>query len=238
MSKKYLIFGATGAIGSSLARQLYDKKQDCHLIGRNAKELKDLASKLNYTFSVCDVLKIDFSKNLLNELSNIEVLGIAYCVGSIDIKPFKLTKSSDFVSSYVLNLVSVTEIIRSFQENLKKNNGSVVLFSTVAAKKGFVNHSIISSAKSGVEGLTVALAAEFAPNIRVNCVAPSLTKSKMAKNVIKNSKIEESIAKLHPLKRIGEGSDAANLANFLLSNNSSWITGQIIGVDGGRAVIA
>ena len=160
------------------------------------------------------------------------------CIASIDLKPFRSTKPSDFVSSYVLNLVSVTEIIRNFQDSLKKNKASIVLFSTVAAKKGFANHSIISSAKSGVEGLTVSLAAEFAPEIRVNCIAPSLTKSKMAKNVIKNSKIEESIAKLHPLKRIGEGSDAANLANFLLSNNSSWITGQIIGVDGGRAVIA
>ena len=86
--------------------------------------------------------------------------------------------------------------------------------------------------------MTVSLAAELAPNIRVNCIAPSLTKSKMAKNLIKNSKIEESIAKLHPLKRIGEGADVANLAHFLLSKNSSWITGQIIGVDGGRAAIA
>ena len=115
---------------------------------------------------------------------------------------------------------------------------SVVLFSTVAAKKGFINHSIISSAKSGVEGLTVALAAELAPNIRVNCIAPSLSKSKMAKNVIKNSKIEESLAKMHPLKRIGEGSDAASLSKFLLSTDSSWITGQIIGVEGGRSSIA
>ena len=134
--------------------------------------------------------------------------------------------------------MAVTEIIRIFESNLKKNKGSVVLFSTVAAKKGFVNHSIISSAKSGVEGLTVALAAEFAPDIRVNCISPSLTKSKMAKNIIKNSRIEESIAKLHPLKRIGEGDDAAKLAHFLLSKNSSWITGQIIGVDGGRGAIA
>ena len=237
MSKKYLIFGATGSIGSSLANQLYKEKKDCHLIGRNNEEVEKLAKKLNYSFSVCDVLRMDFAKNLLAELSDIEVLGIAYCVGSIDIKPFKLTKASDFVSSYVLNLVAVTEIIRNFQDNLKRNNASVVLFSTVAAKKGFINHSIISSAKSGVEGLTVALAAEFAPNIRVNCIAPSLTKSKMAKNVIKNLKIEESIAKLHPMKRIGEGIDVANLANFLLSKNSSWITGQIIGVDGGRAAI-
>ena len=238
MRKKYLIFGATGSIGSSLANQMYKEKKDWHLIGRNNEEMEKLANKLSYSYSVCDVLKIDFTKKLLEELADVEVLGIAYCIGSIDIKPFKLTKSSDFVSSYVLNLVAVTEIIRNFENNLKRNNASVVLFSTVAAKKGFVNHSIISSAKSGVEGLTVALAAEFAPNIRVNCIAPSLTKSKMAKNLIKNSKIEESIAKLHPLKRIGEGFDAANLAFFLLSKNSSWITGQIIGVDGGRAAIA
>ena len=238
MSKKYLIFGATGSIGSNLADKLYKEKEDCHLVGRNEEEMKKLADKYSYSFSVCDVLKIDFTEKLLEELADVEVLGIAYCVGSIDIKPFKLTKSSDFVSSYVLNLVAVTEIIRNFENNLKRNNASVVLFSTVAAKKGFVNHSIISSAKSGVEGLTVALAAEFAPYIRVNCIAPSLTKSKMAKNIIKNSKIEESIAKLHPLKRIGEGVDVANLAHFLLSKNSSWITGQIIGVDGGRAAIA
>ena len=238
MKKKYLIFGATGSIGSNLANQLYNEKRDCHLIGRNEEELKKLANKFSYSFSVCDVLKMDFTKELLEELADVEVLGMAYCVGSIDIKPFKLTKSRDFVSSYVLNLVAVTEIIRNFESNLKKNNASVVLFSTVAAKKGFANHSIISSAKSGVEGLTVSLAAELAPNIRVNCIAPSLTKSKMAKNLIKNSKIEESIAKLHPLKRIGEGVDVANLAHFLLSKNSSWITGQIIGVDGGRAAIA
>tara|TARA_B100000029_G_C17482565_1_gene926056 strand:+ start:341 stop:1057 length:717 start_codon:yes stop_codon:yes gene_type:complete len=238
MKKKYLIFGATGSIGSNLAKELYDKKEDCHLIGRNENEIKKLSEKFSYSYSVCDVLKVDFAKKLLEELIDVEILGVAYCVGSIDLKPFKLTKSSDFVSSYVLNLVSVTEIIRNFETNLKRNNGSIVLFSTVASKKGFLNHSIISSAKAAVEGLTVALAAELAPNIRVNCIAPSLTKSKMAKNIIKNSKIEESIAKLHPLKRIGEGSDAASLANFLLSKNSSWITGQIIGVDGGRGAIA
>ena len=237
MKKKYLIFGATGSIGSSLASQMHLEKKDCHLIGRNKEEIEKISNKLNYTFSVSDVLRMDFAKKLSEELLDIDILGIAYCVGSIDLKPFKLTKPSDFVSSYVLNLVSVTEIIRNFQDNLKKNKASIVLFSTVAAKKGFTNHSIISSAKSGVEGLTVSLAAEFAPEIRVNCIAPSLTKSKMAKNVITSSKIEESIAKLHPLKRIGEGSDAANLANFLLSNNSSWITGQIIGVDGGRSSI-
>ena len=238
MKKKYLIFGATGSIGSSLANQLYEEKKDCHLVGRNELETKKMAEKLNYTFSVCDVLRMDFAKNLLAELSDIEVLGIAYCVGSIDIKPFKLTKASDFVSSYVLNLVGVTEIIRNFEDNLKRNNASVVLFSTVAAKKGFINHSIISSAKSGVEGLTVALAAEFAPSIRVNCIAPSLTKSKIAQPILKNTVIAEGIAKAHPLKRIGEGKDGAALAKFLLTDESSWVTGQIIAVDGGRSKLS
>jgi len=112
-----------------------------------------------------------------------------------------------------------------------------VLFSTVAARKGFSNHSIISSTKAAVEGLTVSLAAEFAPHIRVNCIAPSLTKSKISEPILKNAPIAEGIAKAHPMKRIGEGKDAAAMAKFLLTDESSWITGQIIGVDGGRSSI-
>jgi len=238
MKKKYVILGATGSIGSSLANQLYKDQFDCHLVGRSEDELKKIADKLNYTYSVCDVLKLGFVDNLKKDLEETEIQGIAYCIGSIDLKPFKLTKANDFVSSYVLNLVAVTEVIRAFQENLKNNKGSIVLFSTVAAKKGFANHSIISPAKAAIEGLTVSLAAEFAPNIRVNCIAPSLTKSKIAGSVLKNQTIEEAIAKMHPLKRLGEGDDSANLANFLLTTKSSWITGQIIGVDGGRSNIS
>ena len=238
MKKKYLIFGATGSIGSSLSNQMYNEKQDCHLIGRNEEELKEIASKLNYSYSVCDVLKLNFADKLVKDLAETEILGLAYCVGSIDLKPLRTTRAKDFVSSYVLNLVAATDIIRTFQDNLKRNNGSIVMFSTVAAKKGFPNHSIISPAKAAVEGLTVALAAELAPHTRVNCIAPSLTKSKMSTFLLQNLKTIDSISKLHPLKRIGEGFDAANLAKFLLSKNSSWITGQIIGVDGGRATIA
>ena len=238
MSKKYLIFGATGAIGSSLANQFFEDKKECHLIGRNEDELKKISKSLNYSYSVCDVLKMKFTEKLLEDLSSTEILGIAYCIGSIDLKPFRLTRANDFVSSFVLNLVAATDIIRSFQENLKKNKASVVLYSTVAAKKGFTNHSIISSAKAGIEGLTISLAAELAPDIRVNCIAPSLTKSKIASSIIKNQTIEDSIARLHPLKRIGKGHDAANLSKFLLTEKSSWITGQIIGVDGGRSNIS
>jgi NAD(P)-dependent dehydrogenase (short-subunit alcohol dehydrogenase family) len=142
------------------------------------------------------------------------------------------------MQSFNLNLVSAAEIIKTLADNLKKNKGSIVLFSTVAVKQGFPNHAIVSSAKGAVEGLTLALAAEFAPNIRVNCIAPSLTKSKISEFLLKNEKIAESIAKMHPMKRLGEGSDSSSIAKFLLSEESSWVTGQIFGVDGGRSSVA
>ena len=165
-------------------------------------------------------------------------MGIAYCVGSIDLKPFKMVTENDFNKCMKLNLYSAVEAIKGYQESLKKNKGSVVLFSTAAVHRGFTNHSIIASAKAAVEGLAISLAAEFAPNIRVNCIAPSLTNSKIAQPMLKNTAIAEGIAKAHPLKRIGEGKDSASLAKFLLSSDSSWITGQVIAVDGGRSKLA
>ncbi len=232
---KKLILGATGSIGSSLSKKIVADGGEVHLVGRDEKSLSELASELNSSFTVADVLEENFSEKILNDLGDTSLDGLAYCVGSIDLKPIKMTKKSDYMQSFNLNLISATEIIRSTSENLKKNKGSIVLFSTVAVKRGFTNHSIVASAKGAVEGLTVSLAAEFAPNIRVNCIAPSLTKSKISNFLLKNEKIAEGIAKMHPLKRIGEGSDSSSVANFLLSSNSSWITGQIFGVDGGRS---
>ena len=238
MSGKYLIFGATGSIGSNLAKLMVSKNQDVQLIGRNENGLKSLSSELDCKYSVVDVLNEQSIKNLKNEFEGQDISGIAYCVGSIDLKPIRAVKKDDFIKCFDLNFFPIVETIKNFQDNLKKNKGSIVMFSTVAVQRGFTNHSIIASVKGAIEGLTVSLAAEFAPNIRVNCIAPSLTKSKIASSVIKNSSIEESIAKMHPLKRIGEGVDSANLANFLLTSKSSWITGQIIAVDGGRSSIA
>jgi NAD(P)-dependent dehydrogenase (short-subunit alcohol dehydrogenase family) len=169
------------------------------------------------------------------DVSNFNIKGLAYCVGSIDLKPLKRVSESDLNQCMKLNLYSAIEVIQGFQEGLKKNSGSIVLFSSVAAQKGFSNHTIIASAKAAVEGLTVSLAAELAPNIRVNCIAPSLTDSKISKSMLKSPVAAEALAKAHPLKRLGEGSDSAALAKFLLSNESAWVTGQIIGVDGGRS---
>ena len=238
MVMKKVILGATGSIGSSLAKKLVESGDEVHLVGRDEANLSNLAENLNSTFTTCDVLEENFSDKILTDLGETPVDGLAFCVGSIDLKPLKLTKKSDLMQSFNLTLISAAEIIKALADNLKKNKGSVVLFSTVAVKQGFPNHAIVSSAKGAVEGLTVSLAAEFAPNIRVNCIAPSLTNSKISSNLLKKEKSAESIAKMHPLKRLGEGSDSSSIAKFLLGNESSWITGQIIGVDGGRSSVA
>ena len=236
MSGKILIFGSTGAVGSSLAKLLKDSNK-IHLIGKNEEEISKLAEETNGSFSVADVTDPNLIENIDKDLGDVDIAGIAYCVGSIDLKPINLVSKKDYLKSFELNFFPIVEIIKKYKENLKKNKSSIVVFSTVAVKQGFPNHSIISPVKASLEGLTVSLAAELAPNVRINCIAPSLSNSKMAGRILGNSKIAEGIAKQHPLKRVGEGTDSAALAKFLLSKESSWITGQIIGVDGGRSNI-
>ena len=236
MSEKYLIVGATGSIGSNLAIQLYDSNKEVHLVGRNEDETKSLSEKLGFTYTIADVLEDGFVDKIKSDIDDIK--GIAYCVGSIDLKPLKISSESDFNKCMKLNLYSAVELIKGFQDSLKKNKGSIVLFSTVAAQRGFTNHSIIASAKAAVEGLAVSIAAEFAPDIRVNCVALSLINSKIAQPILKNTALAQGIAKAHPLKRIGEGKDGAALAKFLLTEESSWVTGQVIAVDGGRSKLS
>lgn len=235
MKKKFLIFGATGAVGSSLSKLIKEDSLEAHLVGKDEAEVSKLSSETGFSYSVANVLDGNFIEKLYKDLSEVDILGLAYCVGSIDLKPINLITRKDYLNSLELNFFPVIDIIKRFQENLKKNKSSIVLFSTVAAKQGFPNHAIISPVKASLEGLTISLASELAPNIRINCIAPSLSNSKMASKMLKNSKISEAIAKQHPLKRLGEGVDSAALAKFLLSKESSWITGQIIGVDGGRS---
>ena len=235
MSDKYLIFGATGSIGSSLAQQLKDSNQEAHLISRNEEELKSISEKLGFSYTVADVLEDGFVDQIKSDTADFDISGLAYCIGSIDLKPLKRVTESDLNQCMKLNLYSAIEAIKGFQDDLKKNHGSIVLFSSVAAQKGFTNHTIIATAKAAIEGLTVTLAAELSPSIRVNCIAPSLTDSKISQSMLKSEVVAEALAKAHPLKRLGKGGDSAALAKFLLSDESSWITGQIIGVDGGRS---
>ena len=236
MAEKYLIVGATGSIGSNLSEQLYFSGNKVHLVGRDESQLKILSEKLNSQYTVTDVLDDGFVEKIKSDISDIK--GLAYCVGSIDLKPLRNTTENDFNKCMKLNFYSAIDLIKGFQDNLKQNSGSIVLFSTVAAQRGFTNHSIIASTKAAIEGLTVSLAAEFAPNIRVNSVALSLSNSKIAHPILKNSAIAQGIAKAHPLKRLGEGKDGAALAKFLLTEESSWVTGQVIAVDGGRSKLS
>ena len=236
MSDKYLVVGATGSIGSNLAEQLTASGKEVHLVGRNENQTQLLAEKLSCKFTIADVLEDNFIDKIKSDIQDIK--GVAYCVGSIDLKPLRMVNENDFNKCMKLNLYSAVNLIKGFQESLKKNKGSIVLFSTVAAQRGFTNHSIIASTKAAVEGLTVSLAAEFAPNIRVNCIAPSLTNSKIAEPMLKNKVLAEGIAKAHPLKRLGEGKDSASLAKFLITEDSSWVTGQIIAVDGGSSKLS
>ena len=236
MKNKYLIFGATGSIGSSLATMLKQSDFDIHLVARQEDLVSQLANELDCSFTVADVLEENFIEKVKADAPDIK--GLAYCVGSIDLKPLKMVKEQDLQKCMKLNLYSAVEIIKAYHDSLKQNKGSIVLFSTVAAQRGFTNHAIIASAKAAVEGLTVSLASEFAPDIRVNCIAPSLSYSKIAEPMLKNKPLADGIAKAHPLKRLGEGKDSAALAKFLLSEESSWMTGQIIGVDGGRSKLS
>ena len=237
MSKKILIVGATGSVGSALSGLLKQDGIDAHLVAKNKDEVSELSDKYGFSHTSTSVLDSDFLEKIHSDLNGVDIQGLAYCVGSIDLKPFNLVTKKDYLNCFDLNFFPVIDLIKKFQENLKKNKSSIVLFSTIAVKQGFPNHSIISPVKASLEGLTISLASELAPNVRVNCIAPSLSKSKMADKMFKNPKITEAIAKQHPLKRLGQGKDSAELAKFLLSDQSSWITGQVIGVDGGRSSI-
>ena len=145
MSEKYLIFGATGSIGSSLAEQLKNSGNDIHLVARNETEVGSIAEKLGCTFTVTDVLEDNFIEKVKSDIT--EIKGIAYCVGSIDLKPLRMVTEQDFNKCMKLNLYSAVEVIKGYQESLKKNKGSIVLFSTVAAQRGFTNHAILRQLK-------------------------------------------------------------------------------------------
>lgn len=236
ISKKILILGGSGAIGKSLAKELIEKKYKPILIARNKQDLEIISDKLDCEHHVCDILE---TKKLISIIKDIgeDIYGLAYCVGSINLKPLKLATEEDFIESYKINTLGAINSIKAAQSSLIKNKGSILLFSTIAVQQGFINHSIISSAKGAIEGLTLSLAAELAPNVRVNCIAPSLTDSKMSKNMVNNANIRKAIEVMHPIPKIGEGNDFSGIGTYLISESNQWITGQIIHIDGGRSTL-
>lgn len=169
-----------------------------------------------------------------NELPNIEseINGLVYFPGSITLKPFRSLKQVDFQNELEINVLGAINAIQKYGPKLIEGS-SIVLFSTVAVQVGMPFHSAVAVAKGAVEGLTRALAAEFAPKIRVNCIAPSLTNTKMAEKFLNTPEKKEAAGQRHPLKKVGQPEDLANTVVFLLNDNSKWITGQIFHVDGG-----
>ena len=235
------IVGATGAVGQALARRLYAQGSTPWLIGRSATALETLSQELGGApTSVVDITQTaDIAAALGGSNTPADLRGLAYCAGDIVLKPLKRATPADFQACFGLHVIGAAESLKGVESTLKKNgNASVVLFSSVAVQQGFANHAVISAAKGAIEGLTRALSAELAPKIRVNAIAPSISASAMAQPMLGKESMAQALAKSHPLGRVGKGEDSAALAAFLLSDQASWITGQIIGVDGGRSAVA
>jgi NAD(P)-dependent dehydrogenase (short-subunit alcohol dehydrogenase family) len=222
-----LIIGASSGIGEQLAIELAASGN--RVIGTyNSRAIESSSSNLSYHH--CNVLDEQPDFTFLPEVLD----GLVYCPGSIILKPFHRIKEIDFLNDYRLQLIGAIKTIQAALPALKKGNqSSIVLFSTAAVQTGLNFHSLVSSSKGAVEGLTRALAAELSPTIRVNCIAPSLTDTPMAASLLNTEEKKAANALRHPLRRIGTPSDIANMAEFLLTEKSGWITGQVMHVDGG-----
>ena len=226
----YLIVGASSGIGKVIAEDL--AKAGHQVYGTYNKNLCRDQENLNYHF--LDVLSDTYDVSYLPE----KIDGLVYCPGSIVLKPFHRIKAEDFVNDYQLQTIGAIKTIQAVLPRLKESgNGSVVLFSTLAVQTGLNFHSMVASSKGAIEGLSRALAAEFAPSIRVNCIAPSLTDTPLAASLLNTEEKKLANAQRHPLKRIGSAEDISNLACFLLSDKSAWMTGQILHLDGGMSVL-
>ncbi|WP_214983649.1 SDR family NAD(P)-dependent oxidoreductase [Tenacibaculum dicentrarchi] len=218
--KIIVIVGGSSGIGKAIVNKLKDTHKIIN-ISRTAPEEHE-----NVTHYSCDVLN--------DELPVLEdINGLVYCPGSINLKSFTRLKVADFKTDFEINVVGAINTLKAYETSLAKNNGSVVLFSTVASALGMPFHASIATSKSAVEGLTKSLAAEYATKIRFNAIAPTVTDTPLAKRLLRNEKQQESMQDRHPLKKYLTPQEVAGLASYLLSEDASSITGQIIPMDAG-----
>ena len=226
---KFIIVGASSGIGFQLAKNLSEKEHTIYALNRNKVDLDSIPN--------CHFHEVDIAMEIPN-FPNIEgaIDGLIYCPGTINLKPFRALKSEDFLNEYQINFLGAVKSIKQYLPNLQLSESpSIVLFSTVAVQTGMSFHASIASAKGAIEGLTRSLAAEFAPKIRVNAIAPSLTATPLADKLINNESKLKASEDRHPLKKIGSSSDMSQAVEFLL--NANWMTGQIMHVDGGMSSI-
>ena len=227
MKKNIVLIGGSKGIGLSITELLQDDN-NLFVASRTTGELDtSLVTHLEF-----DVQKDDItSLNLPDQID-----GLVFCPGSINLKPFKMLKPSDFEEDLNINFMSLVKAVHALLPKLKKSEqASLVFFSTVAVKVGMPFHTSVAAAKGAIEGFAKALAAEYAPTFRVNVIAPSLTDTPLAAQLLNNDKKREKMNDRHPLKRVGATEDIAAIAKFLLTDQSAWITGQVFGVDGGMS---
>lgn len=238
MESRVLIYGGTGGIGSALARALAGRGRSLHLVGRDASRLEALASELGAPCTAGDVTDASLFARVTHAAGD-TLSGLVYAVGTINVRSMARLTEADFLHDFRVNALGAALALQAALPALKRAEtpASVVLFSSVAATQGFSFHASMGMAKAAVEGLAVSMAAELAPKVRVNVVAPSLTRTPLAQGLLSNEQTAAAIAALHPMQRLGTAADIAAAAAYLLSEDSAWVTGQVLHVDGGRSTL-
>ena len=232
----YVVLGAYGGIGSALSRKLAKRGNHLLLAGRDEVRLATLAAELGAQTFVLDAANPRQVEACLRQAAQLfgQVVGVANCVGSLLLKPAHLLSEEEWDGVITTNLKSAFSTVRAAALTMATSGGAVVLVSTAAARVGLANHEAISAAKSGVEGLALAAAASYAAKgIRINCVAPGMTRTPLTAKLLQNETMARASAGMHALGRVGEPDDVASAIEWLLDPAQSWVTGQVIGVDGG-----
>jgi 3-oxoacyl-[acyl-carrier protein] reductase len=231
-----LIFGGSGGIGSAIAQTLRDKGTPTFLVGRNAERLANTASLVGASgYATADATVLSEVESAFSQATASlgTITGVAHCVGSILLKPAHLTSEAEFSGVITQNLTSAFLVVRTAARTLTQG-GSILLFSSAAGRIGLANHEAIAAAKAGIIGLTLSTAATYASRgLRVNCIAPGLVKTQMSEKITSNPSAEAFSRALHPIGRLGVADDIKGIASVLLTDEGSWITGQVFGVDGG-----